>query len=129
MWHIYIYGGVTNSESNKYYYSLKGNLFIKDEAQTLTLHDIAISTKTVTLQELDYKIRKFLNEKYHIYEFKGKYNFGKVEFSTKDSKSYVFNLFDVELGRTDYDHIFRKYRNNDTIKMEDFSHFDVYLDY
>ncbi|HEP1369667.1 TPA: exotoxin, partial [Streptococcus pyogenes] len=87
----------------------------------MTLHDIAISTKTVTLQELDYKIRKFLNEKYHIYEFKGKYNFGKVEFSTKDSKSYVFNLFDVELGRTDYDHIFRKYRNNDTIKMEDFS--------
>nr|BAC87689.1 exotoxin G variant 8 [Streptococcus dysgalactiae subsp. dysgalactiae] len=123
-----IYGGVVKHSDDKHQ-SLQfvGILNQDGEETSLPSDTILIKHKQFTLQEFDFKIRKFLMEKYSIYDSESRYISGSFFLATKDSKHYEVDLFNKDdklLGR---DRFFKRYRDNKIFNSEEISHFDIYL--
>lgn len=97
------------------------------EETSLPSYTILIKHKQFTLQEFDFKIRKFLMETYSIYDSESRYISRSFFLATKDSKHYEVDLFNKDdklLGRNRF---FKRYRDNKVFNSEEISHFDIYL--
>ncbi|HEQ6121558.1 TPA: exotoxin, partial [Streptococcus pyogenes] len=73
-----------------------------------------------------FKIRKFLMESKEIHLTKSPYIRGSLEIHSKNRKDEKINLYDAKPNSTRSD-VLKKYKDNKTINMKDFSHFDIYL--
>ncbi|CRH92271.1 SPE C [Chlamydia trachomatis] len=70
------------------------------EETSLPSDTILIKHKQFTLQEFDFKIRKFLMETYSIYDSESRYISGSFFLATKDSKHYEVDLFNKDDSRS-----------------------------
>ncbi|HEQ9320991.1 TPA: exotoxin, partial [Streptococcus pyogenes] len=123
-----IYGGITPSTDDGILRTntIAGNFFIDGQQQKTLINPIKIDKDIVTIQEFDFKIRKFLMESKEIYLTKSPYIRGSLEIHSKNRKHEKINLYDAKPNSTRSD-VFKKYKDNKTINMKDFSHFDIYL--
>ncbi len=81
-----MYGGVTKSDNNlKQKRNIPINLSVNGENKTVVTERISTDKKMVTAQEIDVKLRKYLQDEYNIYGH-NKTNKGK-QYGTK-SKFY-----------------------------------------
>ncbi|HFO1085348.1 TPA: staphylococcal enterotoxin type M, partial [Staphylococcus aureus] len=97
--------------------------------------------KLVTAQEIDTKLRRYLQEEYNIYGFndtnKGRnygnkskfssgFNAGKILFHLNDGSSFSYDLFDTGTGQAES--FLKIYNDNKTVETEKF-HLDVEISY
>ncbi|HFX4072651.1 TPA: streptococcal pyrogenic exotoxin SpeG, partial [Streptococcus pyogenes] len=71
--------------------------------------------------------RKFLMEKYNIYDSESRYTSGSLFLATKDSKHYEVDLFNKDDKLLSRDSFFKRYKDNKIFNSEEISHFDIYL--
>ncbi|HEL0999323.1 TPA: exotoxin [Streptococcus equi subsp. equi] len=123
----YIYGGITPSQKNKVSKKLLGTLFVSGEPQKSLNNEITLEKDLITIQEFDFKIRNYLMKKYNLYSTTSPYKGGRIEIGMKDGKHEKIDLFFFPNKGTRED-ILKKYKDNKTLDMKLFSHFDVYLE-
>ncbi|VGQ41339.1 streptococcal pyrogenic exotoxin SpeG [Streptococcus pyogenes] len=123
-----IYGGIVK-HSNQGNKSLQFvGILNQDGKETyLPSEVVRIKKKQFTLQEFDFKIRKFLMEKYNIYDSESRYTSGSLFLATKDSKHYEVDLFNKDDKLLSRDSFFKRYKDNKIFNSEEISHFDIYL--
>ncbi|HHK1410975.1 TPA: exotoxin beta-grasp domain-containing protein [Streptococcus pyogenes] len=107
--------------------TIAGNFFIDGQQQKTLINPIKIDKDIVTIQEFDFKIRKFLMEKYNIYDSESRYTSGSLFLATKDSKHYEVDLFNKDDKLLSRDSFFKRYKDNKIFNSEEISHFDIYL--
>ncbi|NDY79808.1 exotoxin beta-grasp domain-containing protein [Streptococcus pyogenes] len=123
-----IYGGITPSTDDGILRTntIAGNFLIDGVQQKTLINPIKIDKPIFTIQEFDFKIRQYLMQTYKIYDPNSPYIKGQLEIAINGNKHESFNLYDATSSSTRSD-IFKKYKDNKTINMKDFSHFDIYL--
>ncbi|MFF6464053.1 staphylococcal enterotoxin type V [Staphylococcus aureus] len=138
----YIYGGVTLAgdylEKSR---CIPINLWVNGEHQTISTDKIATNKKLVTAQEIDVKLRRYLQEEYNIYghnntgkgkeygyksKFYSGFNNGKVLFHLNNEKSFSYDLFYTGDGLPVS--FLKIYEDNKIIESEKF-HLDVEISY
>ncbi|HDI0124177.1 TPA: exotoxin [Staphylococcus aureus] len=138
----YIYGGVTLAgdylEKSR---RIPINLWVNGEHQTISTDKIATNKKLVTAQEIDVKLRRYLQEEYNIYghnntgkgkeygyksKFYSGFNNGKVLFHLNNEKSFSYDLFYTGDGLPVS--FLKIYEDNKIIESEKF-HLDVEISY
>lgn len=138
----YMYGGVTLS--GQYLNSARKipiNLWVNGKHKTISTDKIATNKKLVTAQEIDVKLRRYLQEEYNIYghnntgkgkeygyksKFYSGFNKGKVLFHLNDEKSFSYDLFYT--GDVLPVSFLKIYEDNKIIESEKF-HLDVEISY
>ncbi|NJI02320.1 exotoxin beta-grasp domain-containing protein [Staphylococcus agnetis] len=123
-----VYGGVTSHENN-YWDQEKNipiNLWVDDIKTDIPLTAVSTKKKSVTVQELDVKARKYLSDKYKLYELDswgGRIQKGLIEFDSHGS-NIKYDLYDIK-GATS-DEFLKIYQDNKTINTDKL-HIDIYL--
>ncbi|HDJ6024433.1 TPA: staphylococcal enterotoxin type M, partial [Staphylococcus aureus] len=102
---------------------------------------VSTNKKIVTAQEIDTKLRRYLQEEYNIYGFndtnKGRnygtkskffsgFNTGKISFHLNDGTSFSYDLFDTGTGQAES--FLKIYNDNKTVETDKF-HLDVEISY
>ncbi|HHJ8102565.1 TPA: exotoxin beta-grasp domain-containing protein, partial [Streptococcus pyogenes] len=93
---------------------MAGNFFIDGQQQKTLINPIKIDKDIVTIQEFDFKIRKFLMESKEIHLTKSPYIRGSLEIHSKNRKDEKINLYDAKPNSTRSD-VLKKYKDNKTI--------------
>ncbi|HAZ5480946.1 TPA: exotoxin [Staphylococcus aureus] len=138
----YIYGGVTLAgdylEKSR---CIPINLWVNGEHQTISTDKVSTNKKLVTAQEIDVKLRRYLQEEYNIYghnntgkgkeygyksKFYSGFNNGKVLFHLNNEKSFSYDLFYTGDGLPVS--FLKIYEDNKIIESEKF-HLDVEISY
>ncbi|HDA7819995.1 exotoxin beta-grasp domain-containing protein [Staphylococcus aureus] len=138
----YMYGGVTLAgdylEKSR---CIPINLWVNGNLKTISTDKIATNKKLVTAQEIDVKLRRYLQEEYNIYghnnngkgkeygyksKFYSGFNKGKVLFHLNDEKSFSYDLFYTGDGLPVS--FLKIYEDNKIIESEKF-HLDVEISY
>lgn len=138
----YMYGGVTLAgdylEKSKY---IPINLWVNGEHQTISTEKVSTNKKIVTAQEIDVKLRRYLQEEYNIYghnntgkgkeygyksKFYSGFNKGEVLFHLNDKESFSYDLFYTGDGLPVS--FLKIYEDNKKIESEKF-HLDVEISY
>ncbi|OFC57535.1 staphylococcal enterotoxin type V [Staphylococcus aureus] len=138
----YIYGGVTLAgdylEKSR---RIPINLWVNGKHKTISTDKIATNKKLVTAQEIDVKLRRYLQEEYNIYghnntgkgkeygyksKFYSGFNNGKVLFHLNNEKSFSYDLFYTGDGLPVS--FLKIYEDNKIIESEKF-HLDVEISY
>ncbi|HDC5775850.1 TPA: staphylococcal enterotoxin type M [Staphylococcus aureus] len=138
----YIYGGVTLAgdylEKSR---RIPINLWVNGEHQTISTDKVSTNKKLVTAQEIDTKLRRYLQEEYNIYcfndtnkgrnygnksKFSSGFNAGKILFHLNDGSSFSYDLFDTGTGQAES--FLKIYNDNKTVETEKF-HLDVEISY
>lgn len=138
----YIYGGVTLAggylEKSR---RIPINLWVNGEHQTISTDKVSTNKKLVTAQEIDVKLRRYLQEEYNIYghnntgkgkeygyksKFYSGFNNGKVLFHLNNEKSFSYDLFYTGDGLPVS--FLKIYEDNKIIESEKF-HLDVEISY
>lgn len=138
----YIYGGVTLAgdylEKSR---CIPINLWVNGKHKTISTDKIATNKKLVTAQEIDVKLRRYLQEEYNIYghnntgkgkeygyksKFYSGFNNGKVLFHLNNEKSFSYDLFYTGDGLPVS--FLKIYEDNKIIESEKF-HLDVEISY
>lgn len=113
----YMYGGVILA--GKYLEKSRRipiNLWVNGEHQTISTDRVSTNKKIVTAQEINTKLRGYLQEEYNIcgfndtnkgrnYDTKSKFssgfNTGKISFHLNDGSSFSYDLFDTGTGQAE----------------------------
>ncbi|NEF13790.1 staphylococcal enterotoxin type A [Staphylococcus aureus] len=124
-----MYGGVTLHDNNRLTEEKKVpiNLWLDGKQNTVPLETVKTNKKNVTVQELDLQARRYLQEKYNLYNsdvFDGKVQWGLIVFHTSTEPSVNYDLFGAQGQYSNT--LLRIYRDNKTINSENM-HIDIYL--
>lgn len=138
----YMYGGVTLAgdylEKSR---CIPINLWVNGNLKTISTDKVSTNKKIVTAQEIDTKLRRYLQEEYNIYghnnngkgkeygyksKFYSGFNKGKVLFHLNDEKSFSYDLFYTGDGLPVS--FLKIYEDNKIIESEKF-HLDVEISY
>ncbi|HCV0605965.1 exotoxin beta-grasp domain-containing protein [Staphylococcus aureus] len=138
----YMYGGVTLAgdylEKSR---CIPINLWVNGNLKTISTDKVSTNKKIVTAQEIDVKLRRYLQEEYNIYghnnngkgkeygyksKFYSGFNKGKVLFHLNDEKSFSYDLFYTGDGLPVS--FLKIYEDNKIIESEKF-HLDVEISY
>ncbi|HDC9292901.1 TPA: staphylococcal enterotoxin type A [Staphylococcus aureus] len=124
-----MYGGVTLHDNNRLTEEKKVpiNLWLDGKQNTVPLETVKTNKKNVTVQELDLQARRYLQEKYNLYNsdvFDGKVQRGLIVFHTSTEPSVNYDLFGAQGQNSNT--LLRIYRDNKTINSENM-HIDIYL--
>lgn len=134
----YMYGGITDSsEKLSEPRNIPINLSINGKNETVVTDKVSTYKKKVTAQEIDIKLRKYLQDEYNIYghnktnrgnqygnksKFASGFDTGKVLFHMNNGSNFSYDLFDYGYGQPE--NFLKIYKDNKTIDSEDF-HLDV----
>ncbi|WP_113524911.1 exotoxin beta-grasp domain-containing protein [Staphylococcus aureus] len=136
----YMYGGATLS--GQYLNSARKipiNLWVNGKHKTISTDKIATNKKQVTAQEIDVKLRRYLQEEYNIYghnktnkgreygnesKFNSGFDKGNVIFHLNNGTQFSYDLFYTGHGQPE--DFLKVYNDNKTIDSENF-HLDVDL--
>ncbi|AUJ54099.1 exotoxin beta-grasp domain-containing protein [Staphylococcus aureus] len=136
----YIYGGITLS--NDYLDNARNipiNLWINGQHKTISTDRVSTNKKQVTAQEIDVKLRRYLQEEYNIYghnktnkgreygnesKFNSGFDKGNVIFHLNNGTQFSYDLFYTGHGQPE--DFLKVYNDNKTIDSENF-HLDVNL--
>ncbi|HHO6516982.1 TPA: staphylococcal enterotoxin type 32 [Staphylococcus aureus] len=138
----YMYGGVTKSDNNlKQKRNIPINLSVNGENKTVVTERISTDKKMVTVQEIDVKLRKYLQDEYNIYghnktnkgkqygtksKFYSGFDTGTIVFHMNDGNNFSYDLFDYGHGQPE--DFLKIYKDNKTIDSEVF-HLDVEISF
>ena len=134
-----IYGGVTKAENNKLDSPriIPINLIINGKHQTVTTKSVSTDKKMVTAQEIDVKLRKYLQDEFNIYghndtgkgkeygtssKFYSGFDKGSVVFHMNDGSNFSYDLFYTGYGLPES--FLKIYKDNKTVDSTQF-HLDV----
>lgn len=139
----YMYGGITLANQNlDKPRNIPINLWVNGKQNTISTDKVSTQKKEVTAQEIDIKLRKYLQNEYNIYGFnktkKGQeygyqskfnsgFNIGKVTFHLNNNDTFSYDLFytgDDGLPKS----FLKIYEDNKTVESEKF-HLDVDISY
>ncbi|PTH26405.1 exotoxin [Staphylococcus agnetis] len=137
----YMYGGITLSgEYLSQSRNIPINLWIKGEHKTISTKRVSTNKKYVTAQEVDIKLRKYLQDEYNIYghnntgkgqeyghksKFYSGFNSGEVTFHLNSGENFKYELFYT--GNGSPESFLKIYDDNKTIDSSSF-HLDVTID-
>ncbi|MGJ5700403.1 exotoxin beta-grasp domain-containing protein [Staphylococcus chromogenes] len=126
----YMYGGITLSgEYLPQSRNIPINLWVKGEHKTISTQRVSTNKKYVTAQEVDIKLRKYLQDEYNIYGHKSKFysgfNSGEVTFHLNSGKNFKYELFYT--GNGSPESFLKIYDDNKTIDSSSFR-LDVTID-
>ncbi|HDE5218795.1 TPA: staphylococcal enterotoxin type Q [Staphylococcus aureus] len=138
----YMYGGITLANQNlDKPRNIPINLWVNGKQNTISTDKVSTQKKEVTAQEIDIKLRKYLQNEYNIYGFnktkKGQeygykskfnsgFNKGKITFHLNNEPSFTYDLFYTGTGQAES--FLKIYNDNKTIDAENF-HLDVEISY
>ncbi|HGA4435787.1 TPA: streptococcal mitogenic exotoxin SmeZ [Streptococcus pyogenes] len=123
----YTYGGMTPYQEEPISKNIPVNLWINGKQISVTYNEISTNKTTVTAQEIDLKVRKFLIAQHQLYSSGSSYKSGKLVFHTNDnSDKYSLDLFYV--GYRDKESIFKVYKDNKSFNIDKIGHLDIEID-
>ncbi|WP_353846704.1 exotoxin beta-grasp domain-containing protein [Staphylococcus agnetis] len=117
------------------------NLSINGKSETVVTEEVSTDKKMVTAQEIDVKLRKYLQDEYNIYgqnktgkgtqystqsKFSSGFDTGKIVFHMNDGNNFSYDLFDYDHGQPE--DFLKIYKDNKTIDSEAF-HLDVEISF
>ncbi|MGV2804743.1 exotoxin [Clostridium perfringens] len=122
----YIYGGVTPYAEKTEDKNIPINLWINGKKTTVPFNAVSVNKKIVTVQEIDIKTRRYLIEKYNLYNSYQSFTKGELKFHMKNEKdSFSLDLFYKGYGLSKS--FLKIYNDNKIINIENLSHLDLTL--
>lgn len=123
----YTYGGITPYQKTSIPKNIPVNLWINRKQIPVPYNQISTNKTTVTAQEIDLKVRKFLISQHQLYSSGSSYKSGKLVFHTNDnSDKYSLDLFYT--GYRDKESIFKVYKDNKSFNIDKIGHLDIEID-